>query len=181
MSFFRRAMVYLGLVDDEYEDYEPYEEPQQPVAAGRPAAPPRAGYAGVDPMAPDPAASSIRTLPREPGPEMATQVPVAPRPAVVRPIVPVQSAKVHVVEPTGFGDAQEIGDRLKGGQPVIVSLQAVEPDLSRRLVDFCSGATYVLGGSMEKVARNVFLLTPSNVEVSAEERRRLQERGLYRA
>jgi cell division inhibitor SepF len=175
MSFFRRAMVYLGLVDDEYEDYEPYEEPQQP-------APARAGYA-ADPMAPDPAASSIRTLPREPvaPPEMATQVPVAPRPAVVRPIVPVQSAKVHVVEPAGFGDAQEIGDRLKGGQPVIVSLQAVEPDLSRRLVDFCSGATYVLGGSMEKVARNVFLLTPSNVEVSAEERRRLQERGLYRA
>jgi len=182
MSFFRRAMVYLGVVDDEYEDYEPYEEPQQPVAAGRPAAPPRAGYAG-DTMVQEPAASSIRTLPREPAvaPEMATQVPVTPRPAVVRPIVPVQSAKVHVVEPGGFGDAQEIGDRLKGGQPVIVSLQAVEPDLSRRLVDFCSGATYVLGGSMEKVARNVFLLTPSNVEVSAEERRRLQERGLYRA
>ena len=183
MSFFRRAMVYLGLVDDEYEDYEPYEEPQQPVAAGRPAAvAPRAGYAG-EPTADPATASSIRTLPREPiqAPEMATQVPVTPRPAVVRPIVPVQSAKVHVVEPAGFGDAQEIGDRLKGGQPVIVSLQAVEPDLSRRLVDFCSGATYVLGGSMEKVARNVFLLTPSNVEVSAEERRRLQERGLYRA
>ena len=184
MSFFRRAMVYLGLVDDEYEDYEPYDE-TQPVAAGRPAAAaPRGGYV-TEPVAaePAPAASGIRTLPREPvaGPEPVSQMPVTPRPAVVRPIVPVQSQKVHVVEPGGFGDAQEIGDRLKGGQPVIVSLQAVEPDLSRRLVDFCSGATYVLGGSMEKVARNVFLLTPSNVEVSAEERRRLQERGLYRA
>jgi cell division inhibitor SepF len=181
MSFFRRAMVYLGLVDDEYDDYEPYDD-TQPVAPARPAAvrQPVGGYA----TEPDPMGGAIRTLPRD---AMGGQaeglgpVAVTPRPAAVRQIVPMQSAKVHVVEPGGFGDAQEIGDRLKGGQPVIVSLQAVEPELSRRLVDFCSGATYVLGGSMEKVAKNVFLLTPSNVEVSAEERRRLQERGLYRA
>jgi len=62
-----------------------------------------------------------------------------------------------------------------------VTLQAEEPELARRLVDFCSGSTYVLGGKMERVARNVFLLTPSNVEVSAEERRRLQERGIYQS
>jgi cell division inhibitor SepF len=185
MSFFRRAMVYLGLVDDDYDDYEPYDD-TQPVAPARPqpARQPAGGYA----TEPDPMGGAIRTLPRETaqGPvEGLGPVAVGPRPpaggsAVVRPIMPVQSAKVHVVEPGGFGDAQEIGDRLKAGQPVIVSLQAVEADLSRRLVDFCSGATYVLGGSMEKVAKNVFLLTPSNVEVSAEERRRLQERGLYR-
>jgi cell division inhibitor SepF len=180
MSFFRRAMVYLGLVDDEYDDYEPYDD-TQPVAPARSAGPRQMapGYATEpDPMG----VGAIRTLPRDAAPnEGLGPVAVTPRTAVVRPIVPVQSAKVHVVEPGGFGDAQEIGDRLKAGQPVIVSLQAVEADLSRRLVDFCSGATYVLGGSMEKVAKNVFLLTPSNVEVSAEERRRLQERGLYRA
>ena len=179
MSFFRRAMVYLGLVDDDYDDYEPYDD-TQPVAPARQARPQPvpAGYA----TEPDQMGGAIRTLPREPAmAEGLGPVAVTPRPAVVRPIIPQQSAKVHVVEPAGFSDAQEIGDRLKAGQPVIVSLQAVEPDLSRRLVDFCSGATYVLGGSMEKVAKNVFLLTPSNVEVSAEERRRLQERGLYRA
>jgi cell division inhibitor SepF len=179
MSFFRRAMVYLGLVDDDYDDYEPYDD-AQPVAPARQQRPQPvpAGYA----TEPDQMGGAIRTLPREPAmAEGLGPVAVTPRPAVVRPIIPQQSAKVHVVEPAGFADAQEIGDRLKAGQPVIVSLQAVEPDLSRRLVDFCSGATYVLGGSMEKVAKNVFLLTPSNVEVSAEERRRLQERGLYRA
>jgi cell division inhibitor SepF len=106
---------------------------------------------------------------------------VTPRPAVVRPIAPMQTAKVHVVAPTKFADAQEIGDRFKGGQPVIVNLQANERELARRMIDFCSGVTYALAGSMDKVADQVFLLTPSNVEVSAEEKRRLQERGLYRS
>jgi cell division inhibitor SepF len=103
-----------------------------------------------------------------------------PRTAVVRPVAPVQSAKVHVVVPQGFNDAQEIGDKLKASQPVIVNLQGIDRDLARRLTDFSSGLTYGLGGQMDRVAKQVFLLTPSNVEVSAEEKRRLQERGLYR-
>ena len=102
-------------------------------------------------------------------------------PAVVRPITPVQSAKVHVVAPSGFPDAKEIGDKLKSSQPVIVNLQTVDRDLTRRIIDFASGLAYGLGGQMEKVADQVFLLTPTNVEVSADEKRRLQERGLYRA
>jgi cell division inhibitor SepF len=102
--------------------------------------------------------------------------------ASVRPIpAPVQNAKVHVVAPAKFADAQEIGDRFKNGQPVIVNLQSADRELGRRMIDFCSGVTYALGASMDKVADQVFLLTPSNVEVSAEEKRRLQERGLYRS
>jgi cell division inhibitor SepF len=89
----------------------------------------------------------------------------------------VQNAKAHVVQPGSFADAQEIGDRLKASQPVIVNLQGADRELSRRMIDFCSGATYALGGSMDKVADQVFLLTPSNVEVSAEEKRRLHERN----
>ena len=108
-------------------------------------------------------------------------VTVQPRPSVVRPFTQPQAAKVHVTVPVGFNDAQEIGDKLKANQPVIVNLQGIDRDLSRRLIDFSSGLTYGLGGAMERVAENVFLLTPSNVEVSAEEKRRLQERGLYRA
>lgn len=109
-------------------------------------------------------------------------VSVGQRPSVVRPVAqpPVQNAKVHVIAPAQFPDAQEIGDRLKSNQPVIVNLQAADRELARRMIDFCSGAAYVLGGSMDKVADQVFLLTPTNVEVSAEEKRRLQERGLYR-
>jgi cell division inhibitor SepF len=108
-------------------------------------------------------------------------VTVQPRPSVVRPFTQPQAAKVHVVVPVGFNDAQEIGDKLKDNQPVIVNLQGIDRDLSRRLIDFSSGLTYGLGGAMERVAEQVFLLTPSNVEVSPEEKRRLQERGLYRS
>ncbi|HVL91945.1 MAG TPA: cell division protein SepF [Acidimicrobiales bacterium] len=170
----RRAMVYLGLVDDDYDEYDAYDEQQSPQRAGRAYAPEPAH---------DPNAAAVRPLPREaPVQEAITSVsPVTPRPSVVRPITPVQSAKVHVVAPAGFADAQEIGDRVKASQPVIVNLQAANRELSRRMIDFCSGATYVLGGSMDKVADQVFLLTPSNVEVSAEEKRRLQERGLYKS
>ncbi len=174
----RRAMVYLGLVDDEYDEYEPvYEEQPAPVAARQ------ARSYNPDTSYEQASTSSIRTLPRESPPTMESPGPVSsvtPRPSVVRAVPQAQNAKVHVVAPSQFPDAQQIGDRLKSSQPVIVNLQAADRELARRMIDFCSGATYVLGGSMDKVADHVFLLTPSNVEVSAEEKRRLQERGLYR-
>ena len=94
---------------------------------------------------------------------------------------PDARARVHVMEPKGFNDAQEVGDRLKAGQPVILNLQGVDRDLQRRLIDFSSGLAYALSGTMSKAADQVFLLTPSNVEVSEEEKERLQARGLYRA
>ena len=174
----RRTMVYLGLVDDEYDDFEPYEEPQ-PVAAQPGAGPQRQAQPRAYAQEPEPGISSIRTIPREQQADYPSGVTVQPRPAVVRPIQPIQNAKPVVIQPSHFPDAQEIGDRLKASQPVIVNLSNADRELSRRMIDFCSGATYVLGGSMDKVADHVFLLTPSNVEVSAEERRRLQERGLY--
>jgi cell division inhibitor SepF len=168
----RKTMVYLGLVDDEYDDFEPYDEPQPVAAPARQTAQHRA-YAPPEPE-PGPGISSIRTFPRE---DYQSGVTVQPRSAVVRPIQPVTNAKPHLVHPSSFDDAQEIGDRLKGSQPVIVNLQGTDRELARRMIDFCSGATYVLGVAMDKVADLVFLLTPSNVEVSAEEKRRLQERG----
>jgi cell division inhibitor SepF len=162
----RKAMVYLGLTDDDLDDYD-YEEP--------PVAPSSRRYAE-----PEPAVSAVRPVVREAAEPANGGVTVTPRPAVVRPITPVHGARVHVVAPARFADAQEIGDRFKNGQPVIVNLQANDRELARRMIDFCSGVTYALSGSMDKVADQVFLLTPSNVEVSAEEKRRLQERG-YRS
>src|SRR5205823_14113363 len=101
------------------------------------------------------------------------------RAAVVRHR-PTTAARVHVVDPRGFDDAQEVGDRLKANQPVILNLQGVSRDLQRRVIDFSSGLAYGVSGSMSRVADQVFLLTPSNVEVSQEEKERLQARGLYR-
>jgi cell division inhibitor SepF len=173
-----RAMVYLGLVDDDYEDYEAYEEPT-PAGGGRSAARPyvpegvEVGAAGVP---------GVRTIPRDRDDSTGGSVITARPQGVVRPIItPIQNAKVHVVAPVKFSDAQEVGDRFKNGQPVILNLQNADRELARRMIDFCSGVTYALGGAMEKAADQVFLLTPTNVEVSAEEKRRLQERGLYRS
>ncbi len=138
----------------------------------------------------------VRTIPREsavPSQQRPAPSNVAPRPSAVR-AVPVDStiqpvpqamaapstARVHVVAPSRFGDAKEIADRLKDNRPVIVNLQMAERDLQRRMIDFCSGVTYALSGEMEKVADQVFLLAPTNVKVSDEERMRLAERGFGR-
>lgn len=180
MTMWRRAMIYLGLVDDDeypddayYDDEQEYlaEEPEPvPARPRRPAPPP-----------PEPGSVSvIRARAPEPAPVAARPVPAAAEATpTIRPIA-VTPARVHVMEPTGFNDAQEVGDRLKANQPVILNLQRVDRDLQRRLIDFSSGLAYALGGQMSKAADQVFLITPSNVEVSEEEKERLQARGLYR-
>jgi len=91
--------------------------------------------------------------------------------------VPSPAVRVHLVIPRSFNDAQQIADRFKDGTPVILNLQGTDQELSKRLIDFASGLTYALDGGMQRVADKVFLLTPRNVEVSAEERARLLERG----
>jgi cell division inhibitor SepF len=87
------------------------------------------------------------------------------------------SVRVHLVLPRSFNDAQQIADRFKQGIPVILNLQGTDTELSKRLIDFASGLTYALNGGMQRVADKVFLLTPRNVEVSAEQRAQLLERG----
>ena len=104
------------------------------------------------------------------------------RSAVVRPLpTPVERTpvKVHLVEPKNFNDAQLIADKFKGDIPVILNLQRSDNELSKRLIDFSSGLTYALEGGIERVADKVFLLTPRNVEVSAEEKQRLIEKGFF--
>ena len=87
--------------------------------------------------------------------------------------------QVHLVIPKSFNDAQQIADQFKDAVPVILNLQSTDTDLSKRLIDFASGLTYALDGGMQKIAEKTFLLTPRNVEVSAEERARLIEKGFF--
>jgi cell division inhibitor SepF len=87
--------------------------------------------------------------------------------------------RVHLVIPKSFNDAQQIADRFKDSVPVILNLQSAETDLSKRLIDFASGLTYALDGGMQRIADKVFMLTPRNVEISAEERARLIEKGFF--
>ena len=87
--------------------------------------------------------------------------------------------RVHLVVPKSFNDAQQIADKFKDSIPVILNLQGTDVDLSKRLIDFASGLTYALNGGMQRIADKVFMLTPRNVEISAEERARLIEKGFF--
>jgi cell division inhibitor SepF len=95
----------------------------------------------------------------------------------LRSVTAPAPAKVHLVAPRAFNDAKQIADRFKAQIPVIINLQSADTELSKRLIDFASGLTYALDGSMQRVADKVFLLTPRDVELSAEERARAMERG----
>lgn len=198
----RKGMSWLGLgPDDEYDDYDDYEEdpvvdltgPHRAVNAGtvNPSPVVRAVPAPssrVEPMAdwdePAHESASVRVLPsaggRPRGGVVTAPEPVRPRSSVVRPVPAASSASArpHVVTPKTFNDAQEVGDWFRKRQPVIVNLQDLDRDLARRLLDFSSGVAYGLGGSVERVASHVYLLSPIDVEISPDDRRRLRERGL---
>ena len=196
-SMWRKAMLYLGLgPDEEYDDYDVTDEHERHV----PSRPPPRRPAPVPLRDPD-VTGSVRTLPpsvgdddfhtngngvHDPSPRRTGRptalvadrtVPSRSHSAVVRPLVTGAAAKPHVVGPVSFDDAQEVADKFKVNVPVILNLQGVHRDLSRRIIDFASGLCYGLGGQMERVANQVYLLTPSDVEVSPEDRRRLEERG----
>jgi cell division inhibitor SepF len=187
-NWMKNTRTWLGLgnepyYEDEYgepgDDYDDYDED---YVDDEPAAAPRARAAA----APRPGRSSVRTMPAGRGEDWdegdggvrVINAPAAePEPrGVVRPLP--SAAKPHVVSPSGFNDVQQVADRFKRDQPVIINLQGVDRDLSRRLIDFASGLCYGLEGDMERVADQVFLLTPRGAEVSDDDRRRLREGGL---
>ncbi|MEO8291279.1 MAG: cell division protein SepF [Gaiellaceae bacterium] len=171
-----RALVYFGIVEeDEYWDDEAYaaeEELERTYerdrANVRRLSPRRERGGGEFEDWSEPDASPARTAVLRSGPGR-------------RPLEAVASAsvRVHLVVPRSFNDAQSIADKFKESVPVIVNLQGTDTELSKRLIDFSSGLTYALNGSMQRVADKVFLLTPRNVEVSAEERARLIDHGFY--
>ncbi len=100
---------------------------------------------------------------------------------VVRAIEPVRPPRVqmHLIIPKSFNDAQQVADKFKTDVPVIMNLQSADTELAKRLIDFSSGLSYALDGGMQRVGDKIFLLTPYNVEVSAEERARLMEKGFF--
>jgi cell division inhibitor SepF len=87
--------------------------------------------------------------------------------------------RVHLVIPKSFNDAQQVADKFKDSVPVVLNLQTADTDLSKRLIDFASGLTYALDGGMQRVADKVFMLTPRNVQISAEDRAELIEKGFF--
>ncbi len=200
-STWHKVMSYLGLtVDDDYDDHIEYDdyddvEPAHhsaPMGRGGHPEPGRAGSPSAGPvLTPVPGSGApvapatgeqgvVRTVSREVAEKAGARVSAGPsvRSNSVRTVA-VSPSRPHIVAPESFDDAQQVADRFKAEQPVILNLQEVDRDLQRRLIDFASGLSYGLGGRMARVATGVYLLTPANVEVSEEEKRKLQERGLH--
>ncbi len=103
----------------------------------------------------------------------------ATRTRTLRPVDNGGDVQVHLVIPRNFNDAQQVADQFKRSVPVILNLQTTDNELSKRLIDFASGLTYALDGGMQRIAEKVFLLTPRNVDVSAEEKARLIDKGFF--
>jgi cell division inhibitor SepF len=172
-----RALVYFGIVEEEeYWDEEAYaaeEELERTYDRDR------QNVRRLNTRRREREEFEDWSEPDEDGPGANTAVLRSPRGRRPLEAVAAASVRVHLVVPRSFNDAQSIADKFKEAVPVIVNIQGTDPELSKRLIDFSSGLTYALSGSMQRVADKVFLLTPRNVEVSAEERARLIDRGFF--
>lgn len=176
MSVWQRVKVRLGL-EDEWDGYEAddyYDDEPDDVEDGWD---PPQRHVYESPRASE--NTSVRRVQREEH-ERRTPRPLHSVPtgaAAVTAVAP--QVRIHIVEPKSFGEAQTIADKFKQGTPVVMNLSSTKAELSKRLLDFAAGLTYALDGGLQKVADRVFLLTPANVDVSAEDRRRLKDHGLF--
>jgi len=159
-SAMRKMAVYLGLVEDDrgytenyeaYDEYDDYDEPADAVEPAAPAAPARADYAGY------PTDHRIDTVPPQ----------------------QVELARITTLHPRTYNEARNIGEHFRDGTPVIMNLTEMVDSDARRLVDFAAGLIFGLRGSIDKVTNKVFLLSPANVEVTAEDKARIAERGFF--
>lgn len=171
MSMWKRAMDYLGLGDDDaYDDYDVEPEPHR---ASRPPHGPERGRGAADDS--EHRVAPVRSMPSGRDDSVPRRFPlpagddsgVQPRPltaarqgSAVRAVPATAPGEPSTVRPRRFDQAQEVADKFKQGQPVIMNLEGADREVSRRLIDFASGLCYGLNGSMEKVATGVYLLKP---------------------
>ena len=186
MSMFRRAMEYLGLgADEAYGDSDQSMRTRRPAGGRQPMRNTRFGNVdddvnddvdgGYDGGYDDDELDEDYT---EPARNMPTSRParkrddsgVTVRGPVGQPPKNVKALDAAAVEPvtlkpTSFTHCKEIGERYKSGQPVIMNMISTEPEEARRIIDFASGITFALTGSLERISRGVFRLTPNGVRI----------------
>ena len=170
-QLWQKALLYLGLVDEEAID----EERNQPIEAA-------------------PMQSQVRTVSNRSegvvGRRVEPPAGRAPMSVSDRTMVTAGStsgvrqvksadAQCDIVEATGFSDAKLLADRIRGRVPVVLNLRATDPDMVRRLIDFASGLTYALDGTIRKISEGVIMVLPPRVSLGREEKRRLADLGLY--
>jgi len=175
-----RTLVYFGLAEEghaqgEYDDYDDeYLEGDEDYEPRRDRGRGRGGNVRRLPTSRRRSHDEIDDIfaDDEPSPRSRTRT--------LRPVDDEDDeVQVHLVIPRNFNDAQQVADQFKRKVPVILNLQTTDHELSKRLIDFASGLTYAMDGGMQRIAEKVFLLTPRNVEVSAEEKARLIDKGFF--
>ena len=155
-----KMAVYLGLVEDErrygdgYDSYEEYngygEQSEEPPAAD---------------------AEQASLMPGDPGTDTV-------RPAAMTMHSP-DLTRITTLHPRTYNEARTIGEHFREGTPVIMNLTEMVDSDAKRLVDFAAGLIFGLRGSIERVTNKVFLLSPANIEVTAEDKARMAERGFF--
>jgi cell division inhibitor SepF len=188
----RRGRDYA---DDRWDDRFSYADDEPPARAEpvrserewdrrpvRPTGPDRDAVRGVSGLGAGATRGALAVDPdsvlREP-----VRLPVAAPPQVVpeqRDRGAAALARITTLQPASYKEARTIGEHYRDGQPVIMNLTELDAADAKRLVDFAAGLAFALRGSIDKVTSRVFLLTPADVEVSADDARKLAERGLFR-
>jgi len=180
-----RALVYFGLAEergyvddrDERDDPDPRHEPAHS------APPPEAEAEERYRERPNVRRLATPRRPRDDFDDIfADDEPRSRRPtAQLRPVARPRNGdvRVHLVIPKSFNDAQQVADKFKQSIPVVLNLQGTETALAKRLIDFASGLTYAMDGGMQRIAEKVFMLTPRNVQISAEESAELIDKGFF--
>jgi cell division inhibitor SepF len=164
---FRRAMDYLGLgADDVYDDSDQSVRSRRPVRSRQPIQ--DDDYDDIDDVPEDDdyvEPAPVRPSRTRDDSGVSVRGPVGQPPN--KTVKPLEMASVEPVmlKPTSFGHCKEIGERFKSGQPVIMNMIATDPEEARRIIDFASGLTFGLNGSLERISRGVFRITPNGVRI----------------
>jgi cell division inhibitor SepF len=159
-SAMRKMAVYLGLVEDDRRFQDGYD-----------------AYGEYDDEYDEPAEVMEAAVTAGAGASYSSYIPEQPiEPAVSRQ---VELARITTLHPRTYNEARTIGEHFREGTPVIMNLTEMVDSDARRLVDFAAGLIFGLRGSIDKVTNKVFLLSPANVEVTAEDKARIAERGFF--
>jgi cell division inhibitor SepF len=160
----RKMAVYLGLVEDEegehYDDYDGYDDGAQ------------AGATNVVRRHEPAAASPLRVT-------RADETAVSYTPTRRTAVEAVDAYRITTMHPRTYNEARTIGEHFRENIPVIMNLTDMDDSDAKRLVDFSAGLVFGLHGSIERVTQKVFLLTPANVEIAAEDKSAIAEGGFF--
>lgn len=196
MSALQKLKAYFGMVpadedgydpDDDYRrgygDEEEFDAYEEPPARSRPRYRPAEEFDDAPAVrtrsrpsvTAEPTVHGALAVDRQPDPVARLRpVPEQPRVAVRDPL-----SRITTLHPTSYVEARAIGEQYREGIPVIINLTEMENADAKRVVDFAAGLAFALRGSMDRVTNKVFLLSPPDVDVTAEDRRRIAEGGLF--